>query len=378
MSALYLHIPFCKQACHYCDFHFSTNTSQKSAMVKAICKEIELQADYLQQKHLQSIYFGGGTPSLLNEEELCLIFEQISRFYTFDARTEITLEANPDDLSKENLLNFKKIGINRLSIGVQSFQQEHLNYLHRVHTAQEATQSIRLAQEVAGFSNINIDLIYAIASSNHYSWQNDLEQAMQLQIPHISAYCLTIEPKTVFGHRLQKSQMPAIDEDFAAQQLHILMQTLQKEGYEQYEISNFAKNQAYAIHNTHYWKDKEYLGIGPSAHSYNHTTRHYNIAHNAKYIDSIEKNHVPLTSEILSWQDRLNEYLLTGLRTQWGCEYEKVKQLARIDFFAVQKDILDHYQEKKYIQFHEQAITLTQEGRFFADQIASDLFIIAS
>jgi len=376
MSALYIHIPFCKQACYYCDFHFSTNTSQKENLVKSICRELDIQKDYLQNKQLQSIYFGGGTPSLLSEKELQAIFEKISQIYTWDAQTEITLEANPDDLSLENLKTFKKAGINRLSIGIQSFNENHLSFLHRAHSSQDAEKCVYVAQN-EGITNISIDLIYAIPAPNHVIWEQDLQKALLLGVSHISAYSLTIESQTVFGNRLKKGLMPPIDDGFSAEQFQMLMSSLQNADFEHYEISNFAKNGAYSRHNSNYWKDGEYLGIGPSAHSYNHVSRQYNISNNTKYMESLEKGLIPAETEVLSWQDRLNDYLLTGLRTQWGCTWARVEQIVQnFHFKTEQKEIFEKYISQDLLETHEQGFKLTQKGKFFADQIASDLFVV--
>lgn len=345
-------------------------------MVRAICQEIALRKNYLSKKHLRSIYIGGGTPSILEKKDLEIIFECIAQYFTWDKSTEITLEANPDDLKKEKLKDFIQLGINRLSIGIQSFDEQHLKFLNRAHNAQEAERSILTAQEV-GFENISVDLIYAIPSKTHSIWKKDLEKTLSLQIFHISAYCLTIEPKTVFGHRLAHKQMPPIDDHFASEQLRILLQTLQNADFEHYEISNFAKNQKYAIHNTNYWQDGEYLGVGASAHSYNGTSRQHNIANNSKYIAALNKSQIPAQIEILSWQDKLNEYLLTGLRTQWGCKWEKINTLSLVDFAKEQKPTLTHYQAQAMLGWDKEKIYLTEKGKFFADQIASDLFIVS-
>jgi oxygen-independent coproporphyrinogen-3 oxidase len=376
MSALYIHIPFCKQACYYCDFHFSTNTTLKGKLVDAICQEVLLQKDYLQEKHLRSIYFGGGTPSLLSEKELYQIFEYINKVYTWDRQTEITLEANPDDLTQENIQIFMNLGINRLSIGIQSFDENHLKFLYRVHNSQEAENCVYVAHN-EGISNISIDLIYAIPSENHQIWERDLEKAICLGVSHISAYSLTIEPKTVFGNRLQKGLMPPLDDGFAAEQFQILMDTLQSVGFEHYEISNFAKNKLYSRHNSNYWKDGEYLGIGPSAHSYNHVSRQYNISNNSKYIESIENQIVPCDIERLSWKDRLNDYLLTGLRTQWGCTWERISQIIpQKELSEEQKRVFEKYVAQGLLESSSEGFRLSTKGKFFADQIASDLFIL--
>ncbi|WP_101359174.1 radical SAM family heme chaperone HemW [Raineya orbicola] len=372
MSALYLHIPFCKQACHYCDFHFSTQIAQKENMVKAICQEIALQKDYLQNKTLQSVYFGGGTPSLLSKQDLEKIFEQIQRFFALTPQTEITLEANPDDLTLEKLHILRKVGINRLSIGVQSFHQPHLIFLHRSHTALQAENCVKIAQDV-GFSNITIDLIYAIPAENHHIWEQDLQKALSLNVPHISAYCLTIEPRTVFGKKLEKRKMQPIDETFAREQMQILISTLTSAGFEHYEISNFARKGFYSKHNSNYWLGGEYLGIGASAHSYNGESRQYNIADNKSYIAEIFAGKIPATIEQLSPKEKLNEYLLTSLRTQWGAEKSRIQALEP-NFFRENRDLLQRFEKQNLIFWNDERIYLTHEGKFFADQIAADLF----
>lgn len=372
MSALYLHIPFCKQACHYCDFHFSTQMARKEEMIQAICKEIALQKNYLQNKTLQSVYLGGGTPSLLNLQDLERIFEQIQCFFTITPQTEITLEANPDDLSREKLQILQKIGINRLSIGVQSFHQPHLLFLHRSHDAQQAEDCVKTAQDL-GFSNITIDLMYAIPAENHQIWEKDLQKALSLGIPHLSAYCLTIEPRTVFGKKLEKRKMQPIDENFARQQMQILMNTLKSAGFEHYEISNFAQKGFYSKHNSNYWLGAEYLGIGASAHSYNGISRQYNIADNKRYVAEIFAGKIPAVIELLLPQDKLNEYLLTSLRTQWGAEKSKLQRLCS-DFFYKNQEMLQKFEKQNLIYQDNAKIYLTDEGKFFADQIAADLF----
>ncbi|MFC0183923.1 radical SAM family heme chaperone HemW [Pseudarcicella hirudinis] len=283
---LYIHIPFCKQACHYCDFHFSTSLKAKKEIITSICNEIRLQKDYLADKNLETVYFGGGTPSILNEEDLAMIFETISHHFNIKKDAEITLEANPDDLTKEKLQLFKKYQINRLSIGIQSFNENHLKSLNRVHNAHEAESCVKYSQDL-GIENISIDLIYAIPAPDHLIWEDDLAKATSLGINHISAYSLTIEPQTVFGKWLKQGKIQAIDDEFAARQFEMLIDTLAAKGYEQYEISNFASESLYSRHNTSYWKQEEYLGVGPSAHSFNGSSRQYNISNNALYVKSI-------------------------------------------------------------------------------------------
>ncbi|MDR6564781.1 MULTISPECIES: radical SAM family heme chaperone HemW [unclassified Arcicella] len=371
---LYIHIPFCRQACHYCDFHFSTSLKLKREIIIAICQEIKLQRDYLQHKQLDTIYFGGGTPSLLDEHDLALIFETIYQCFSVNEGAEITLEANPDDLTKDKIMLFQQFGINRLSIGIQSFNENHLKKINRIHTAQEAETCVKLSQD-SGIHNLTVDLIYAIPSESHAIFENDLLKATNLGLNHISAYCLTIEPKTVFGKWLKQGKIEVINDEFASQQFEILVKHLADNGFEQYEISNFARNNQYARHNTSYWKQEEYLGVGPSAHSFNHQSRQYNISNNAQYLKSLEKGLVPTTIELLTNEDRINEYLLTGLRTKWGCDVEKLNQLLGNNFLDYQKDILAGQFVEKLIYLKDDTLLITEKGKLFVDRIASDLFI---
>lgn len=371
---LYIHIPFCKQACHYCDFHFSTNTKLKTQMSLAIAKEIEIQKDYFESKNLATIYFGGGTPSLLNEVELDIILNAVHKNFNVEIGAEVTMEANPDDLHKDKLSHIVRSGINRLSIGTQSFHEPHLLYLNRAHNANEAKYSVEMAQN-AGISNISIDLIYAIPSVDHAILRNDIAMLQQLQIPHISAYSLTIEPQTVFGNWLQKNKIKAIDEEFAAQQFELLINSLAESGYEQYEISNFAADKKYSRHNSAYWKAHPYLGVGPSAHSYNKTTRSSNVSNNSHYLKALALGEIPATTEILSIANKTNEYLLTGLRTKWGVKLAMLKELSHGRFDQTSQKYLHEFLKDDLIQLNLDTITLTSKGKLFADKIASDLFI---
>ncbi|GAB3316340.1 radical SAM family heme chaperone HemW [Larkinella ripae] len=376
---LYVHIPFCKQACHYCDFHFSTNLKQKTALVDALCREIELQKEYLPNRHLETIYLGGGTPSLLTESELTRLFDTIHRYYTVAPDAEITLEANPDDLvgpptdPGAPLRMFRQY-VNRLSIGIQSFHEPTLRMMNRAHSAAEAETCVRLAQE-AGFDNLTIDLIYGIPAENHQLWQTDLEKAVSLGVPHLSAYCLTVEPGTVLGNWSKKGRFQAADDDFAAEQFACLVQTLKASGYDQYEISNFARPGWEAKHNSSYWKQHPYLGIGPSAHSFNGHSRQYNISNNSRYVQSLGEGAVPATVEELSRADRVNEYLLTGLRTTWGCEVPALTALAGTDFEQLQRTELQKLYKAGWLTLKNRTLTLTEAGKLFADRVASDLFV---
>jgi oxygen-independent coproporphyrinogen-3 oxidase len=371
---LYVHIPFCRQACHYCDFHFSTNTSGKQAMTEAIVAEIELQKNYLPDPFVETIYFGGGTPSLLTESQLNTILNAVYKNFSVAPDAEITLEANPDDINKEKTEQFKNAGINRLSIGIQSFHEPHLQFLNRVHTAAEAGDCVKTAQD-SGITNISIDLIYAIPAADHTILLEDIQKASELDVAHISAYCLTIEPQTIFGNWLKKNRIKPIDEEFAAMQFEILIRSLAENGYEQYEISNFARNQHYSRHNSSYWKQRPYLGVGPSAHSYNGTGRQYNVSNNAKYLEAISKGIIPATTEILTSADQTNEYILTGLRTKWGVEVEKLELLSQGVFTNQNSKRLENMMTKGWIKNDGDSIFLTEPGKLFADRIASDLFI---
>ncbi|QHT69012.1 radical SAM family heme chaperone HemW [Rhodocytophaga rosea] len=376
MSGLYIHIPFCKQACHYCDFHFSTNLSTKNQLVSALVKELALQKEYLEKNTvLETIYVGGGTPSLLSEAELIDIFEAIHKYFSIAPNPEITLEANPDDLTTQKLSQLKNSPINRFSIGIQSFYQPHLRYLNRAHNAQEAKDCVKKAQDT-GFNNISIDLIYAIPHPDHSVWEQDMATALQLNIQHISAYCLTIENRTAFGKWLRSGKIQAIDEEYSAQQFISLMHTLQNNGFEQYEISNFALPGHEARHNSNYWKKQPYLGIGPSAHSYNESTRQFNVASNTQYMKSLEKEMVPYTLETLTIADQVNEYIMTSLRTKWGCNLESIKNWAGIDIQASNKIYLADCLKRNLVTLENEVLKLTESGKLVADQIASDLFIV--
>ncbi len=371
---LYIHIPFCKQACHYCDFHFSTNMTLKQKMVDAICSEIRIRKNYLSNNILSSVYFGGGTPSLLTEAHFAKIFECIEANFTIEKNTEITIEANPDDLSIEKLEFLKKIGVNRLSIGIQSFNDSHLAFMNRAHTRSESIKCIEDAKNV-GFNNFSIDLIYGIPALDHSILENDIELATSFDVDHISAYCLTIEPKTAFGRWVKNKKMSPIEEDFAAEQFEITMNLLAKKEYEQYEISNFARNKNYSRHNTNYWLGQHYLGIGPAAHSFNGLARQANIANNKLYINALEANSLSFVEEELTLANRTNEYILTGLRTIWGVDLAMVETISEGNFSSQNEIIIDNFLDKKTIEIKNNAIVLTEKGKLFADEIASNLFV---
>ncbi len=380
---LYLHIPFCKQACHYCDFHFSTSLRQKPALIDALCQEIKLQKDYLPGKTLETIYFGGGTPSLLTEADLAQIFEAIHHHFTVDPTAEITLEANPDDLTPDKLPLLRRY-VNRLSIGIQTFDEATLRWMNRAHTATEAQTCVQHAQD-SGFDNLSVDLIYGIPVLNFQPllsageggsiWQRDLDTMLSLNVPHLSAYALTIEPDTAFGRWTTSGKLPAMDEELAASQFEQLTRALTGAGYEHYEISNFATPGHYARHNTAYWQRRPYLGIGPSAHSYNGPSRQYNVANNARYVAGIQAGKLPATVEVLTPADQVNEYLLTGLRTQWGCSLTELDILLHADFAQRQARELARLYTTNWLERTGNQLRLTEAGKLFADRVAADLFI---
>lgn len=368
---LYLHIPFCKQACYYCDFHFSTNLKQKSALVDALCAEIHLQKNYLDNSLLETIYLGGGTPSLLTERELAQIFDTIHTHFSVADEAEITLEANPDDLNADKLRMLRTY-VNRLSIGIQSFDEATLRWMNRAHTAIEAETCVARARN-AGFDNMSVDLIYGIPGRSEAIWQADLQKISTLAVPHLSAYALTIEPDTAFGRWQTKGKLPPVDEGLAADQFDELIQALA--GYDHYEISNFAQPGRYARHNTAYWQQKSYLGIGPSAHSYNKVSRQYNLANNARYVTAIQQGNVPATVEVLTVADQVNDYLLTGLRTKWGCSLTELTTLLHTDFAERQAADLAAMYASGWLRLDGDSIRLTEAGKLFADRVAASLFV---
>jgi oxygen-independent coproporphyrinogen III oxidase len=372
MSGIYIHIPFCKQACHYCNFHFSTSMKYKDEMINSILKEIELQKDYLQGDSIQTIYFGGGTPSLLTADEILRIIEQIQRFHHIEANAEITLEANPDDLTKEKIKTLRQTPINRFSIGIQSFHASDLTYMNRAHNAIEALNCIKNAQDL-GFDNLTIDLIYGTPTMNDDLWQANLDIAFGLDIPHISSYALTVEPNTALDHFVKKGKAQSVDDEQAARQFLMLMSNMEKNGFDHYEISNFAKPNHYAVHNSNYWKGLSYLGLGPSAHSFNGHSRQWNVAHNMQYIQSIGNEKVPFEVEILSADDQYNEYVMTGLRTIWGIDMKKIKAFGtKYEALIVQKS--PTFIDLGLMEIKDNQYALTKLGKLQADGIASDLF----
>ncbi len=374
---LYLHIPFCRQACHYCDFHFSTSLTRKPALVAALAREIALRAAYLgtPAAPLPSIYFGGGTPSLLTADELRRLFDVIGQHFSLAPDAEITLEANPDDLTPAWLAALRQTPVNRLSVGIQSFHEPHLRLMNRAHSAAEARACVRYAQD-AGFTNLSVDLIYGIPAADHGIWEHDLATALRLDAPHLSAYALTVEPRTALGHWTAKGRfVPAADE-FTAHQFELLTDTLGAAGYDHYEISNFARPGWQARHNSAYWSGAAYLGIGPSAHSFDgHLTRQANVSSNPAYLAALDRHEIPATVEHLTLLDRANEYLMTALRTSRGVDLHRLRTEFGRDLAATHGPVLtDLVTRGLATTAPDQVLRLTRAGRLVADQITLDLF----
>ncbi|UXX80161.1 radical SAM family heme chaperone HemW [Reichenbachiella carrageenanivorans] len=374
MAGIYIHIPYCKQACHYCDFHFSTNLNTKSDLIEAILKEIEIQKNYLGAETVETIYFGGGTPSMLSSAELVSTLAGIRQNFNISESAEITLEANPDDLSQAKLTALKKAGINRLSIGIQSFDNDLLTYFNRAHDAHMATKCVQQAQAL-GFKNLSIDLIFGAPSQSTAGLKKDLEQALLLKTPHISIYGLTIEKDTVFGKWEKQNKLKPMDEDIAAEHLELIMTTLSAAGYVQYEISNFCLPGFESKHNSSYWHGKKYLGLGPAAHSYNGEERQFNLAHNSKYIRQIQAGKLPTSIEKLTPEDQINEYLLTKLRLIEGVNHQLLLSTTGFDLLRERASEIDQFVEMKMLETNGDFVRLTTHGKLLADFITEKLII---
>ncbi len=374
MAGLYIHIPFCKQACHYCDFHFSTSLKKKEPLLLAIQKELELRAEEFTGQKVSSLYFGGGTPSLLETDELLRLIACVKENYLLANTAEITLEANPDDLDRDKIATLASTGINRLSIGIQSFLEEDLRLMNRAHSAAQSHRCLELAKE--HFENISIDLIYGIPNQTIENWQQNLNWALQYNLPHISSYALTVEPRTALKAFIDKGLIQEIDEEQVEKHFYLLIDELEKNGYLHYEISNFGKPTYFSKNNTAYWQGKRYIGIGPSAHSYDGYHRSWNVRNNSKYIASLNKGMLPLEREKLSKKDRYNEYVMTGLRTQWGISMAKLKNdfgLAYHDYLLQQS--AQHLSEALLYRDGD-ILRVSKKGKFLADGIASHLFML--
>ncbi|MBL7743309.1 MAG: radical SAM family heme chaperone HemW [Chitinophagaceae bacterium] len=368
MAGIYIHIPFCKQACHYCNFHFATSLRHKNELVAALLKETELRKEYFGKEAVETIYFGGGTPSLLEIEDLRSQLEQTVTLFSVSENAEITLETNPDDITEEKLAGWKAIGINRLSIGIQSFFEEDLRWMNRAHNAQQAISNLRLATSY--FDNITIDLIYGTPGLTHEKWKQNVDTAIAMGIPHLSCYALTVEPKTPLQKLVRLGKAEDVNPDAQSEQFLLLMQWAEDAGYEHYEISNFARPGFRSRHNSSYWQGKKYLGIGPSAHSYDGISRQWNIPNNNIYIESLNKGIIPFEKEILTPVQKLNEYIMTSLRTSEGLDIDKTGEKQR-------KEIIkkaEQYIKRGLMLQAGNRFVLTKEGKLLADGIAADLF----
>ncbi|MGO4707548.1 radical SAM family heme chaperone HemW [Chryseobacterium sp. 2TAF14] len=371
---IYIHIPFCKQKCSYCNFHFSTSLNFKDEMLGAMKKEIFLRKDELQNKNIQSLYFGGGTPSVLSADEIKSLIDEVLKHFSFKNDIEITLEANPDDLNTTFLKELSKSPVNRLSIGTQSFFDEDLKLMNRAHNASEAESSIKRAQDF-GFENLSIDLIYGSPTSNLEIWKENLNKAVALEIPHISSYALTVEPKTALENWVAKGKVSNPKEEEQNREFYYMIDFLKDHGFEHYEVSNFAKPGFYSRHNSSYWKYQEYLGIGPSAHSYNGTdVRSWNVANNQQYIKKLSSNSLAKETEILSQQDQFNEMIMIGLRTIWGVDLESLNQKFSENILEKFTKEIQNKIEEGILKIENNHLKIPEKHWFMADGIASDLF----
>ena len=374
MSGIYIHIPFCKKACHYCNFHFSTNQNSKSAFIEAVCRELILRKSEYASDEIQSIYFGGGTPTVLDVTELNTILKTVYKNYKVSETAEITLEANPDDLDLEKIKQLSNTKINRLSIGIQSFHESELSAMNRAHNAEDARKCLELATTY--FDNITIDLMFGMPTMSIQLWRQNLQIAFEFGIKHLSCYSLTVEPKTALEHFIKKGSHPPMDDELAAQHFEVLLEETSAHGLTHYETCSFGHPDYFSKHNTSYWLGKTYMGVGPSAHSFDGSKRSWNVSNNSKYIKALEVDKLPFESEVLSVENRFNEYVMTGLRTIWGISLEKIEA----DYGVKIKDHLLQ-NSKKFISsntlvIEDNHLKITTSGKFLSDGIASDLFLV--
>ncbi len=374
MSGIYIHIPFCKQACFYCDFHFSTSLKKKDELVNSLIHEIELRKDELNNDVIKTIYFGGGTPSMLSQAEIDAIIAAVYKNHTVVTHPEVTLEANPDDLTEEKIIELAKSRINRLSIGIQSFLERDLKLMNRAHKAEEAKKSLSLATQ--HFENISVDLIYGIPGLSNEEWKKNIENALSFGIPHISSYALTVEPKTALASFIKKGIIDDVDDEQAQEQFHILLDELTKHNFIHYELSNFGKEGYFSKNNSSYWQGKSYLGIGPSAHSFDGKRRGWNVRNNSKYIEALKQDKLPIEREILTITDQYNEYIMTGLRTIWGISLEKVKNDFGIKYYDYLLLQSEKYRKEDLLYIEDEKLKTTKKGKFLSDGISADLFKI--
>lgn len=383
MAGIYIHIPFCKQACHYCDFHFSTSMKRKEEIVLALAKEIRMRKNEISET-VETIYFGGGTPSVLTLEEIQFLIEEVYKHFKVAELPEITLEANPDDLSETRIIELANSRINRLSIGIQSFFEDDLQLMNRAHNSAEAKKSLEIATRY--FDNISIDLIYGMPDSiqngeqakqmSTEKWRENIKTALSFGIPHISSYALTVEPKTALKKLIQTGKIAAPKDDVAQEHFQILVDILQENGFIHYELSNFGKENYFSKNNSAYWLGKKYIGIGPSAHSYDGISRSWNMANNIVYLKSLEENKLPSEKEILTLTDQYNEYVMTGLRTIWGISLKRIQTEFGEKYLKYLVDQSQKFILDDLLFIENDVLKATKKGKFLADGIASDLFLI--
>ena len=374
MAGIYIHIPFCNSKCNYCNFYSVASSKHLDAYVPALLKEIALQQPYLEKEPIETIYIGGGTPSLLGYTQLASILEKLNKTFEIKPDAEITIEANPNDLNASKIKEFKNLFINRLSIGIQSFFKEDLKYLHRLHSPSQAETAVKRSQD-AGFENISIDLIYGIPTLSDENWKKNLHYSFSLNVPHISAYSLTVEPNTALNKLITKGKLTPVNEEQSIKHFKVLMQQTKENDFLHYEVSNFCKKDYFSKHNSNYWKGIKYLGLGPSAHSYNKVERQWNISDTQKYIEHLDSNKLLYEKEVLSETDKLNEYIMTSLRTMWGCDLNYIETHFGIsEKTRLEKKSVQFINEKKMIK-ENNLLILSDEGFLFADGIAAELFV---
>ena len=374
MSGIYIHIPFCKQACHYCDFHFSTSMNKKEDMVLALAKEIQMRKNEFENDKIATIYFGGGTPSVLTSAEIDFLIAEVYENYAVIENPEITLEANPDDLSHERIMELSNSKINRLSIGIQSFFEDDLQLMNRAHNSAEAQKCLEVATKY--FDNISLDLIYGVPGMSNEKWKMNIEKALSFGVPHISSYALTVEPKTAMNKMIQTGKMEAPKDEVAQEHFMILVEMLESKGFIHYELSNFGKENYFSKNNSAYWLGKKYMGIGPSAHSYDGVARSWNIANNSLYLRAIQEVKLPNETETLSEADRYNEYIMTGLRTIWGVSLDRIQAEFGQTYLDYLMKQTQKFRNDGLVSIENNVLKPTKKGKFLTDGIASDLFYL--
>ena len=374
MSGVYFHIPFCKQACHYCNFHFSTSLKYKAELMEALKKELSLRTNELPTSPLNSIYFGGGTPSLLSPEEIGNLISSVRDHFTVNEQAEITLEMNPDDYYEGYFEQIKAVGVNRLSVGVQSFIPEELSAMNRAHNAEQALNVLERVQQ--HFANFSLDLIFGVPGSTMESWEKNIITALSFQPSHISSYALTVEPKTVLAKQVKEQQVQLLPEEMTVQQFDYLVETLTEKGYNHYELSSFAFPGFRSVNNTSYWQGKPYLGIGPSAHSYYQNQRSWNLSNNKLYINKLNAGDLPLEREQLTKIDRYNEFVMTGLRTAEGVALHDIQQQFGDKFAQLFEEQVEKHLMVQHLYWDGDVVKVTKKAKFLVDGIASDLFLL--